>query len=292
MDPKKKKTIIIILIVVFSLLILCICALVIILGINYHNYLNNPNNILQVTPTSSSNDPGKVIPAATELSVKTTQYCHALTDPAWAMISNAQGTGADVYSLDKIYHAGWGIAGVPKFMNPTVDSFLTYFMKLGHFGDITMGATSDLGYGFVSRDFSSPNGRQGVLVYKVYNFSADVYVVSVYMADTPAAQWETAGGKAELAMLSIRCVSQLRPATPSVDSGSDPSSSTNNPEVDLSDQWQEAIMGFENVYSPTTGEHFQPSVNDYWATGPDGGGYYRDLPNGGYEKLVDGYGDY
>ena len=50
------------------------------------------------------------------------------------------------------------------------------------------------------------------------------------------------------------------------------------------------MMGFQNVYSPTTGEHWEASYSDYNATGPDGPGYYRKVGSvGGYEKLSEGY---
>ena len=74
--------------------------------------------------------------------------------------------------------------------------------------------------------------------------------------------------------------------------GGDPSSPDDNPEVDLSAKWQEAIMGFENVYSPSTGEHYEAPLTSEWDTGPEGPGYYRDLPGGGYEKLEPGFGGY
>lgn len=48
--------------------------------------------------------------------------------------------------------------------------------------------------------------------------------------------------------------------------------------------------GLKNTHS--IGEHYLAPLNSYWATGPDGGGYYRELPGGGYEKLLDGFGDY
>ena len=51
-------------------------------------------------------------------------------------------------------------------------------------------------------------------------------------------------------------------------------------------------MGYENVYSPTLGDHYLAPLNSYWEGGPEGGGYYRELPGGGVEKLLDGFGDY
>ena len=51
---------------------------------------------------------------------------------------------------------------------------------------------------------------------------------------------------------------------------------------------EEAMMGFQNVYSPSTGQHWEASYSDYNATGPDGPGYYRHVGNS-YEKLNEGF---
>jgi hypothetical protein len=53
----------------------------------------------------------------------------------------------------------------------------------------------------------------------------------------------------------------------------------------LSQDWQEATMGYENLQSPSTGDRYQVPLNNYDPAGPDGPGYYRPLPGGGSEKL-------
>lgn len=55
----------------------------------------------------------------------------------------------------------------------------------------------------------------------------------------------------------------------------------------ISQDWQEAIMGYENVESPSTGDQYQAPLNSYDPTGNDGPGYYRSLPDGGSEKLTE-----
>lgn len=55
----------------------------------------------------------------------------------------------------------------------------------------------------------------------------------------------------------------------------------------VSQDWQEATMGFDNVESPTTGDQYQAPLNSYDPTGNDGPGYYRSLPDGSSEKLVE-----
>lgn len=59
----------------------------------------------------------------------------------------------------------------------------------------------------------------------------------------------------------------------------------NQVEDRLSQDWQEAIMGYENVESPTTGDQYQAPLNSYDPAGSDGPGYYRELPDGGTERL-------
>ena len=119
------------------------------------------------------------------------------------------------------------------------------------------------------------------------------YVISVYLGATTNENWEINGPEAITAAISIRCVSQLRPVSAQFDLDLlDPSDPADNPEVDLSEKWSEAILGFENVYSPSTGTHYLAPLELYWETGPDGGGYYRSLPDSGFEKLEYGFGNY
>lgn len=230
-------------------------------------------------------------------------YCRALAPKDWSHLTNDTATGADLFSPGKTIHAGWGISPVntgnyPPYSFPSITSFLKYWLGYAFTGkfsgnSITLKSTHSLSYGFVERDFTTTTGRKGTIIYKTYNFGSSTYVVSIYMADTTSSLWSSKGAQALYSAISIRCVSQARPSTSSTSlSGSDPSSSSDNPEVSLSDKWTEAIMGYENVYSPTTGEHYEAPLDSYWATGPDGGGYYRSVPGGDYEKLKPGFGDY
>ncbi len=49
--------------------------------------------------------------------------------------------------------------------------------------------------------------------------------------------------------------------------------------------WSDAMRGYEEMESPTTGQKYDVPYNAYNPTGPDGAGYYRGLPDGGLEKL-------
>ena len=243
--------------------------------------------------STTSNNPKTINASAIALKDKSSGYCKALAPNDWAFTSNSLATGADLFSTGKTMHAGWGISAVPAYMYPTIDSFLNTWMPLAGYSGFSMGASSNLEYDFVKCNFTSTIGKKGVVIYKVYNFGSADYIVSVYIAATDNNIWESDGAQAFYSAISIRCVSQLRPSTSSINySGSNASSKSDNPEVDLSNKWTEAIMGYDNVYSPTTGEHYEAPVNSYWETGPSGEGYYREVPGGGSEKLSRGFGDY
>lgn len=251
------------------------------------------------TPPTSTTVPATTTSAktiddvATNLGVKQSGYCRALAPKDWAFVTNQEATGADLFSPDKSMHAGWGIAGVYTYMYETPEVFLNAWMPLAGYTGFSMGGSKNLDYDFVQRDFTSGIGKKGTLIYKTYNFGdPTLYVVSVYFAAANNDIWESKGAIPSYSAISIRCVSQLRPSTSSVDvSSSNPSRSSDNPEVSLSDKWTEAIMGYENVYSPSTGDHYEAPLTSKWDTGPDGPGYYRSIPNG-VEKLERGFGSY
>lgn len=53
-----------------------------------------------------------------------------------------------------------------------------------------------------------------------------------------------------------------------------------------SQKWSDTMLGSETVESESTGEQYQAPFNSWNSTGPDGPGYYRELPGGGgVEKL-------
>ena len=245
-------------------------------------------------PTVEVQAPKLIDDSAINLVEKSSGYCKALVPSDWSFTSVSPYVGADAWSLDNGSHAAWGIAAIYYALYPDPLSALTYLVTaVGYQGITFVAEPVEIGSGFQSVEFTSDVGRRGQILYKVYEMDPTFFIISVYLGATLDEEWEQNGAQALTAAISIRCVSQLRPSTSGVDlDSSDPSSSQDNPEVDLSEEWSEAILGYENVYSPTTGEHFMAPLDSYWATGPDGGGYYRELPGGGYELLEDGFGDY
>ena len=231
---------------------------------------------------------------AIHLTLKEAGHCKALAPDDWGFTSIPPYVGADLFSPDQSSHAAWGITSIYKALYPTPQSALTYLLDaIGYHSASLLDEPVEIGYGFMTARFSSGIGRQGQLIFKLYNLDASLYVISVYLGATTSESWEINGPEVLTAAISIRCVSQLRPSSANLDLDlSDASNKADNPEVDLSEKWSEAILGFENVYSPTTGEHYLAPLDTYWETGPDGGGYYRELPGGGLEKLELGFGDY
>jgi hypothetical protein len=234
--------------------------------------------------------------SAIKLVLKECGYCRTLAPESWVMICNKDGNGCDITSPDKKMHAGYFIAFVYNSMYPTIDDFINNTMLIIGFKNASLDSGTDFGYGFTSRGFeavvanaSGEVGTRGRLFYKKYD-APDLggYIVSTYMANTTSDIWDSQGAIPSFSAISIRCVSQLKSNTAVVG----PDSSGSGTEGDLSDKWQEAIMGYENVYSPSTGEHYEAPINSQWEAGPEGPGYYRELPGGGYEKLEPGFGDY
>jgi hypothetical protein len=234
--------------------------------------------------------------SALKLVVKECGYCRTLAPESWVMVCDGAGNGCDISSPDKKMHAGYFIAFVYSSMYPTIDDFINNTMLIMGYKNASLDSGADFGYGFTSRNFkadvtyaSEIVGTRGRLFYKKYDApELGGYIVSTYLANTTSDIWDSQGAIPSFSAISIRCVSQLKSGTST--GGTD----TGGPDAggDLSDKWQEAIMGYENVYSPSTGEHFEAPINSKWETGPEGPGYYRDLPGGGYEKLEPGFGDY
>lgn len=51
------------------------------------------------------------------------------------------------------------------------------------------------------------------------------------------------------------------------------------------ENWSDAMRGYRTMESPSTGDTYDVPLNSYNPTGPNGGGYYRQLPGGGMEQL-------
>jgi hypothetical protein len=117
----------------------------------------------------------------------------------------------------------------------------------------------------------------------------NIYIMALRYGFTQASMWEKRMNVVYDVAASARCQKRLFPVrnngyTHSSSARKEPRGSSK----DLSTLREETTMEFKNVYSPSTGEHWEASYDDYNPTGPDGPGYYRQVGNS-YEKLAEGF---
>lgn len=252
------------------------------------------NSSSPITSPSTGQTKKTINDNALELKAKSYGYCSALAPEDWSFTANAEATGADIWAPDSNYHAGWGIAFAYSAIYPTEESFINSYLKL-IFNTQNVSLTSsavDAGYGYSKRDYAGRTDRdfKGTVYYQKYDApELGGYIIVTRSGTTEASKWDSMGGVVQSAALSIRCTTQLKSST----SNSKPSNSSDNDDadVDISDKWQEAIMGYENVYNPSTGQHWEAPTSSYWDTGPQGAGYYYQNGND-LTKLSRGFGSY
>lgn len=227
-------------------------------------------------------------------------YCKAVIPEDWTGVANSQGTGIDLYNNSKTEGAGWFIAPMLTAVYGEPDTAIPLLMsQLGNSNYVFTSDSKDAGYGFVMRDFTmnTADGKsiKGTTLYKKYPVDSTGYVLSYYAGMTTTDIWDQSGASALSAAISIRCTAQYTPSSNDGFSSSTSVSDTRDKES-VSDSWSEqAILGYENVYSPSTGEHYQVPTTSYSDTGLQGQdpGYYRTVDsNGTVERLETGYGDY
>jgi hypothetical protein len=80
------------------------------------------------------------------------------------------------------------------------------------------------------------------------------YILAYHMGSSEASKWDENKNLVYDVAASIRCTKHLFPAQESTKR--EPKGSSKDLEEELSIKREEATMGFQNVYSPTTGEHW------------------------------------
>ncbi len=227
---------------------------------------------------------------------KTWSSCNAFAPADWTIVGNEQriAIGVDLASADQSMTASYGVAGVTGGayygMATPEDYIQTMMQNTGSNGFQFEGDPQNV-QGYTLRYWRAQTGGRAVRGFALYHtFNTEdpnTYVLTLRMGSTDAAKWEQNKNIAYDVAASIRCTKHLFPAQES--SARQPKGSSKDEIEDkLSIKRREAMMGFQNVYSPTTGEHWEASYSDYNATGPDGPGYYRKAGNS-YEKLNEGF---
>ena len=221
------------------------------------------------------------------------------------------GFGYDAYNPDQSLMASYGMVGVPGdlvyfYGYTSAESFIeAMFLTLGYTNFSWQGNSFDVGDGYKTRSFQAnePQGRSvtGLYLYKTWDLSDGGFIVALRSAITYSEKWEENSALTFNVALSMRCTAQLqqRSGTSSVTSNDEISdiicSSYEERQATLdkaSSEWSEAMLGHENVYSPTTSERYWAPLESKWETGPQGPGYYRlvNTTTGEVEKLERGFG--
>lgn len=229
---------------------------------------------------------------------KTWSSCTAYAPADWTIVGNEErvGMGVDLASSDQTMAASYGItavAGGAYYGMSTPEDYIQKMMQAGGMTGFEFDGGSQTINGYTLRYWRAESQRGPVRGFALYmTFDAgdpNTYIISLRLGWTEASKWEERKNLVYDVAASIRCTKHLFPAQQS--SASEPKGSSKDQiEEDLSTKRQEAMMGFQNVYSPTTGEHWEASYSDYNPTGPDGPGYYRRVGSvGAYEKLNEGF---
>ena len=215
-------------------------------------------------------------------------FCTAVAPADWKItgvmpdgkgLSMWNGTFGGVYTIEGLT-AEYIQYGKPACADPRAcvqSKVADSFQYAGKGPIVQMSQVQQYGDMFV-QEFESAV-QHSVAMYSVYPMSLGGYVLVFRMASGPKELWPGYGTIAILAAGSIRCQAQLRS---SADSGLGGRGST-------SDSTYNIQLGTEYAHDPETGETFYMKHADDWMeTGPDGPGYYRQVPGGGYRKLTQG----
>lgn len=265
------------------------------------NPSNPPTTNPQVTPITINDK-------AVQFVTKTAPRCEALAPNDWAMVSDKDtGMTAALGSPDLTSFASWMVPWSIYSFAPQ-DRDETYFLKVSlcmnnyadntatgwlvpcrsDYQNVVLNATpTDLVNGYKMREFTTKNNQlkkniKGAVIYKNYSTN-DIGLYLLRIGSTEESKWNELGHTALGSAISIRCSVTLGSGTTATTRQKD------DPDVTLSDKWQEAIMGYENVYDSNTGERYQAPTNSFWETGPSGAGYYKQVGND-YIKLTKGFG--
>ncbi len=232
---------------------------------------------------------------------KTWSSCTAFAPADWTIVGNEQrvGMGVDLAAPDQSMAASYGIVAVPRTQMYGGDYYGTGTPEKAI--ETMMEATGNTGFVFDNDSQSvadytlrywraNLHGKpvRGFALYQAIEFGEPSnYILAYHIGETDASNWEQHKNVAYDVAVSIRCTKHLFPAQES-STRRPQGSSKDQIESEMSRKRQEATMGFQNVYSTSTGQHWEASYSDYNPTGPDGPGYYRRVGNS-YEKLNEGF---
>jgi len=266
-------------------------------------YYNQPSTNSRTGGRRSSSGVHLVEDHGIQTVPKTWSSCTAYAPADWTIIGNEQrvGIGVDLAAPDQSMSASYGIVAVPRtgmyggdyYGTGTPEKAIQTMMEATGNTGFVLDDESQSVEGYTLRYWrANLRGKpaRGFVLYQAIEFGEPSnYILAYHIGETDASNWEQNKNVVYDVAASIRCTKHLFPAQES-STRRPQGSSKDQIESEMSRKRQEAMMGFQNVYSPTTGEHWEASYSDYNATGPDGPGYYRKVGSvGGYEKLSEGF---
>ena len=228
--------------------------------------------------------------------------CTAFAHADWTIIGNEQrvGIGVDLAAPDQTMFASYGIVGLPRseaafgadyYGTGTPEKFPQGMLESAGASGFELENESQSVGSYTLRywraDYRGKHFRGFALYQTSENGDPNSYIVAYRTGSTEASKWDQNKNLVYDIAASVRCTKHLFPAQESA-TREPKGSSKDQIEEELSTKREEAMMGFQNVYSPSTGQHWEASYSDYNPTGPDGPGYYRRVGNS-YEKLNEGF---
>ena len=280
------------------LLVFWIVVVIAAFGIYYYLGLTNQDR------RSSRGSTGSVKPVdnhGVQTVAKTWSSCNAFAPADWTIVGNEQrlGIGTDLASADQTMSSSYGIVAVQRtemyggdfYGTGTPERFLQTMIEANGGSGFALDNETQTVESYTLRYWRvNMRGKpvRGFALYQTFETGDPTnYIVAYRLGSTDADKWEQYKNLVYDVAASIRCTKHLFPAQQS-GTREPKGSSKDQIERELSIKREEATMGFQNVYSPSTGEHWEASYSDYNATGPDGPGYYRRAGNS-YEKLNEGF---
>ena len=232
---------------------------------------------------------------------KTWSSCSAFAPGDWTIVGNEQrvGIGTDLAAPDQSMASSYGIFALQNtqmyggdyYGTATPERALQTIMEAVGASGFQLENDSQLVGSYTLRFWrANMRGRavRGFVLYQRFDTGdPSNYIMAYRMGSTDANKWDQYKNLVYDVAASIRCTKHLFPSQESR-TREPKGSSKDDIEREMSRKRQEATMGFQNVYSPSTGQHWEASYSDYNATGPDGPGYYRRVGNS-YEKLNEGF---
>jgi len=236
-----------------------------------------------------------------ETVAKTWSSCTALAPADWTITGNEQrvGIGVDLAAPDQTMYASYGIVALTRtaafggdyYGTGTPEKSLQTMVESSGATGFELENESQSVEGYTLRYWrANSQGKQfrGFALYQTFETGdPSTYIVAYHMGSTEAGKWEQNKNLVYDVAASIRCTKHLFPVQENT-TREPKGSSKDQVDEELSTKREEAMMGFQNVYSPSTGQHWEASYSDYNPTGPDGPGYYRRVGNS-YEKLNEGF---